>query len=48
LSDSTSRRFFIMATPAMNFVAVCANANLPIPSTKARQQALLKDSGTSS
>jgi hypothetical protein len=37
-----------MATPAMNFVALCANANLPIPSTKARQQALLKDSGTSS
>jgi hypothetical protein len=33
-----------MATHAMNFVAVCANANLPLP-TWPRQQAFLKDSG---
>jgi hypothetical protein len=31
-----------MATPAMNFSAVCANANLPLPTTKARQQTLHK------
>jgi hypothetical protein len=35
----------IMATPAMNFVAVCANTNLQLPTSKSRQQAFLKDSG---
>ncbi len=39
---------FHMGMPAMNFVAVCANANLPFPTTKARQQTLLIDSGTMS
>ncbi len=39
------RRLYDMATPAMNFVAVCANANLPLPTSKQRQQAFLKDSG---
>jgi hypothetical protein len=34
--------------PAINFVAVCANANLPLPTTKARQQTLFKDSGNTS
>ncbi len=29
----------------MNFVAVCANANLPQPTSKPRQQAFLKDYG---
>ncbi len=37
--------FYEMATPAMNFVAVCANASLPLPSSKTRQQNFLKDSG---
>ncbi len=39
------RHLYVMATPAMNFVAVCANANLPLPTSKSRQQAFLKDSG---
>ena len=34
-----------MATPATNFIAVFANASLPSPSTKARQQTFHKDSG---
>jgi hypothetical protein len=33
------------ATPAMKFVAVCGNANLPLPTSKPRQQASLKDPG---
>jgi hypothetical protein len=39
---------FNMATPAMKFITVCANANLPLQTTKARQQTLLKDAGTTS
>ena len=33
-----------MATPAMNFVAVCANANIPFTGTKASHIKLLKES----
>ena len=34
-----------MATPAMNFVAVCANANIPVLGSKAAHLKLLKESG---
>ncbi len=34
-----------MATPTTNYVAVCANANIPLVGTKAAQLTLLKDSG---
>jgi hypothetical protein len=34
-----------MSTPALNFVAVCGNANLPLTGTKATHLKALKDSG---
>jgi hypothetical protein len=34
-----------MSTPANTFVAVCANANLPLPTNKQRQIKLLADAG---
>ncbi len=35
----------MMSTPALNFVAVCGNANLPLKGTKATHLKALKDSG---
>ena len=34
-----------MSTPALNFVAVCGNANLPLNGTKATYLKALKESG---
>ena len=34
-----------MTTPAMNFVAICANANIPITGNKSSQNKHLRDSG---
>ncbi len=36
-----------MATPALNFVAVCANANLPVQGNKTQFLKVLKESGAS-
>ena len=36
-----------MSTPAVNFVAVCGNANLPLNGTKATFLKALKESGAS-
>ncbi len=34
-----------MTTPAMNFVAVCANANIPVNGTKQTHIKAIKESG---